>query len=76
MATLPPMKTVFSSMVKQIGYNPDAQELFVKFKNDKIAVYQGVPQDVANLVVDAPSVGTALNQFIKGRYGFGYVAGT
>ncbi len=75
MANLPPMKTVFSSMVNAVGYNADAQELFVKFKNNKVAVYQSVPADVAALVVDAPSVGNALNSFIKGKYGFGYIPG-
>lgn len=71
------MKTVFSSTVARLGYDPTSKELHVEFrgkngKAGKTAVYIDVPSDVAALVVDAPSVGTALHQFIKGKYAHGY----
>lgn len=68
---VPAMKSVFSSTVDQIGYDENALELWVKFKSGKTYVYQGVPMDTAMLVMDAPSVGQALNQFIKGQYAYG-----
>ena len=67
------MKPVYSSMVDAVGYDPDAQELRVQFKSGKVAAYRNVPESVARSVVNAPSVGTALNDFIKGVYPWGYV---
>lgn len=69
------LRRIFSSHIGGVGYDAHSQELWVEFQNGKTAVYQGVPPDVARMVTDAPSVGTALNQFIKGKYGFGYLAG-
>lgn len=66
------MKRVFSSHINAVGYNPESLELFVDFKNGKTGVYFDVKPDVAQLVVDAPSVGSALHRFIKGKYSFGY----
>ena len=64
------MKSVFSSHINAIGY--DSGNLQVEFKNGMVAVYQDVPEDVANNVLNAPSVGTALNALVKGKYAFGY----
>ncbi len=69
------MKTVFSSHISKVGYDDASQELHVEFKKGKTAVYADVPPDVARLVVDAPSVGTALAQFIKGKFSHGYKEG-
>lgn len=66
------MRRVFSSHVSSIGYDPASKELHVEFKNGKTAVYMDVPSDVAKMVTDAPSVGTALHQFIKDKYAHGY----
>lgn len=65
------MKAVFSSHIKAVGY--DSGNLQVEFNNGTTAVYQDVPDDVANNVMNAPSVGSALNNLVKGRYAFGYV---
>lgn len=65
------MKKVYSSHVEALGYDPDTQELEIQFKKGKAYVYMGVPADVANLVVDAPSVGTAIKAYITGRYAHG-----
>lgn len=66
------MKSVFSSHVSKVGYDAGSKELEIEFKNGKTAVYQDVPSDVANLVVNAPSVGSAIHTFLKGRFAFGY----
>lgn len=70
------MKSVSSSSVWQIGYDSETSDLHVKFIPDvknpggRLVVYHGVPQDVAQDVMDAPSVGSALNSSIKGTYSF------
>lgn len=66
------MKKVFSSHINEIGYEPATQSLTVIFKNGKTATYTGVPPDVASNVVDAPSVGSALHQFVRGKYDHSY----
>lgn len=68
------LRQIFSTHISAIGYDPDTKELHVKFKsNGKTAVYSDVPSDVARMVTDAPSVGTALQQFVKGKFAFGYL---
>jgi hypothetical protein len=67
------LKSVYSSHVAEIGYDGDAQALHVVFKTGKHAVYRGVPADVAERVLSAPSIGEALNESVRGVYGFGYV---
>ncbi len=72
------LKRVFSSHVAGVGYDPLSKELHIEFqgsngKPGKTAVYMDVPSDVAQMVVDAPSVGTALGQFVKGKFAFGYL---
>lgn len=71
------MKSVFSSHIAKVGYDEASQELHVEFqqkgqKAAQTAVYSGVPPDVAKMVVDAPSVGSALHELIKGKYAHGY----
>jgi hypothetical protein len=66
------VKKVFSSHIEQVGYEPATQSLTVIFKNGKTATYTGVPPDVASNVVDAPSVGSALHQFVRGKYDHSY----
>lgn len=73
---MPEMKTVLSSHVWKIGYDADAGELVVIFVPDRKnpggrrVTYHGVPPDTAQDVMDAPSVGQALIQSIKGSFSF------
>lgn len=73
------MKRVYSSHIDEVGYDPDTKELHVTFqgkegKAAKTAVYMDVPADIAQQVVDAPSVGTALHNLIKGNFAHEYKA--
>lgn len=76
---MPAMKTVQSSKVFQLGYDADQSTLYVRFSPTKhhpagrVAVYSGVPQQVADQVEGAPSIGTALGQFVEGIYPFSYL---
>lgn len=72
----PEMKRVFSSHVDAIGYEDG--ELWVQYRDRNgtttTAVHMGVPPEVGNAVVGAPSVGSALHQMVRGRYDMRYVA--
>ncbi|MGO9862348.1 MAG: KTSC domain-containing protein [Terriglobales bacterium] len=61
---------VSSSSVSMIGYDADTQALEVQFNNGGVYQYQGVPQDVFDQLMNAPSKGTFINQQIKNSYVF------
>ncbi len=58
----------YSSMVQDISYDDESGEMIVTFNSGKPYVYEGVPEDVARRVANAPSVGQAINELIKGQY--------
>ena len=75
---MPEMKPVFSSLVQSVGYDPESQELSVRYKPSKkrpdgaLCIYSGVPPDLGNSILNAHSVGSAINETIKGSYAFRY----
>lgn len=76
---MPPMKTVSSTKVFQLGYDDKDKALYVRFTPTKhhpagrIAVYSGVPPQDAERVASAASVGGALKDFIEDVYPFTYL---
>lgn len=69
-------KPVFSKMVSEVGWegeDPVSGTLYVTFARGKKAAYSGVPEHVADQLAKAPSVGSMMNQDIKGQYDFKYV---
>jgi hypothetical protein len=66
-------KSVFSSNVQSIGYDDQTQDLIVTWKNGKRSAYAGVPEELADELSRAPSVGTMLNSDIKPNYEHRYV---
>ena len=66
-------KSVYSSMVQEIAYAPETEEMLVTWANGRTSAYAGVPEDVAMQVANAPSVGQAMNQMIKPMYAHRYV---
>ena len=67
-------RSVFSSMVSEVGYDSDAKEMLVTWvKSRRTTAYEGVPEDVADACSRAPSVGQYINTQIKGFYPFHYV---
>jgi hypothetical protein len=66
-------KAVFSSNVQAIGYDENTKDLIVTWKNGKRSAYNGVPEELADEVSRAPSVGTMLNSDIKPNYPHRYV---
>jgi hypothetical protein len=71
------MRSVYSSHVDEIGYDPDTEELHVKYDTGKTAVYEGVPMTVAAAVgavgQSPPSIGKALHAHVRGKYGHRYI---
>ena len=69
---MPEMQFVDSSNVEAIGYDPDAQEIHVRFfKSGETYVYYGVEEWVFQEFMQADSKGIYLNTNIKGRYQYG-----
>jgi hypothetical protein len=65
-------KSVYSSNVTEIGYDPETKEMSVTWTRGKRSVYSGVPEELAEQLVNAPSVGSMLNEEIKPYYAHRY----
>jgi hypothetical protein len=66
------MRSVYSSHVDEIGYDPDTEELHVKYSSGRTTVYDGVPLTVAATVQSSASIGEALHAHVRGKYGHRY----
>lgn len=62
------MVQVDSSNIDAIGYDEEAQELHVQFQGGSEYVYSGVPGDVHERLMSAPSKGRFLNTEVKGIF--------
>jgi hypothetical protein len=62
------MYPVDSTNVQAIGHDADAQELHVCFLSGDTYIYHGVPTDVYDDLMAAPSKGSFLNRIIKPNY--------
>jgi KTSC domain len=66
-------QSVFSSMASEIAYDSDTNELLVTWaRSGRVSAYQGVPEDVALRLANAPSVGQMINAEIKPNYSHSY----
>ena len=63
-------RTVYSSMVQEIGYDDETQEIRITYNNGQTYVYAGVDEGTALEGSKAPSVGQWVNTEIKGKYEF------
>ena len=59
---------VDSSNIEAIGYDNDAQELHVRFLSGTSYIYHGVPRQIFDDLMQAPSKGSFLNREVKGVY--------
>lgn len=67
-------RPVFSSMVSEVGYNTDTQELIITWaKSGKQSAYADVPEEVAEELSRTPSVGQMINSDIKPHYAHRYI---
>lgn len=65
---LPDMQSVQSSNVATIGYEEDAEEVYVEFHGSGTYVYSGVPPIVFGDFERATSKGKFVNEVLKPRY--------
>lgn len=65
------MRAVYSSHVVAIGYDAGPRTLRVEWRDGRASLYQGVPPETAEQVMNAPSIGAAL-QPIKAQYRHSY----
>jgi len=70
---MPEWKSVYSSSVDAVSYDPDTQTLLVRWMKGKLSAYEGVPPEVGESLHNAPSVGQALRLSVIGQYAHGYV---
>jgi hypothetical protein len=69
MTTAIAMKTVRSSSVTGVGYDPTTKTLTLRFAGTgKTYHYQGVPQSVVDGLHRAESIGKYVGQHIRGKY--------
>lgn len=66
-------KSVYSSHIDSIGYDSDKNELIVTWTNGRISAYEGVDEEAALQVANAPSVGQMLHSEIKPNHRHRYV---
>ena len=64
---------VTSTNVASVGYNPTSQTLEVEFTNGSTYQYFDVPAQVYEALIAAASIGTFLNDQVKGVYRYARV---
>lgn len=66
--SIPNMTPVSSSNIDSIGYDDQNQEVYVRFLNNSLYVYKGVPVNEYQSLLEAPSQGSYLNRSFKNVY--------
>ena len=66
--SLPEMTPVSSSNIDSIGYDEQNQEVYVRFLNNSLYVYKGVPEHEFRNLLKAPSHGSYLHRNFKNVY--------
>ena len=64
---------VASSNVGAIGYDSGSQTLEVEFHSGSVYQYYGVPDNLYEQIMQAPSKGIFLNMYIKNSYPYSRV---
>ena len=65
-------RDVFSSNVSTVGYDPETKDLIITWTKGKRSIYSNVPEELAEQLANAPSVGSMLNSEIKPYYSHRY----
>ena len=66
-------KSVYSSHVQTVGYDSDKNELHITWDNGRVSAYEGVDEQTALQLANAPSVGKMIHNDIKPNYPHRYV---
>ena len=67
---MPEMVYIDSSNIESIGYDDSNEELHVQFLKSTYYIYHGVPRQLYDDLLAAPSKGSFLNREVKGVYQF------
>jgi hypothetical protein len=59
------MTPVESTSIELVGYDEEAQELYIQFRRGRLYVYYDVPPSAYAALLEAPSKGRYLNFEIK-----------
>ncbi|HVK65153.1 MAG TPA: KTSC domain-containing protein, partial [Polyangium sp.] len=59
---------VTSTSLRSVGYNPEAHELDLEFKDGRLYRYSGVPAEVHDELLHAPSLGRYFLANVRGQY--------
>lgn len=62
------MQAVTSSNIESIGYDAATETMRVKFKSGGVYDYSGVQEATYYAVLMAPSIGSWVARYIKGKY--------
>jgi len=62
---VPRMHTVESSAVAKVGYDAEAEEVFIEYVGGDRYAYEGVPPSVFEELTNADSKGTFVNATLK-----------
>ena len=65
-------KDVYSSNVSKVGYDPESKELSVTWSKGKRSIYSNVPEELAEQLANAPSVGSMVRTEIIPYFGHRY----
>ena len=65
------MIPVSSSNLRSVGYEESSQTLFIQFHNGLYS-YAGVPQNIYEGLMNAPSKGKYLHAYIKNSFPYTY----
>lgn len=64
----PNMFRVESSNVAEVGYDENDKTVYVRFLNQSLYIYKGVPESEFENLKNAPSVGSYLHRNFKNVY--------
>lgn len=64
----PEMSAVSSSNIAELGYDSKNQLVYVRFMNNTLYIYKGVPQAEFDNLFSAPSIGSYLHRNFKNVY--------
>jgi len=66
----PEMHQVSSSNIAELGYDTENQIVYVRFQNETLYTYSGVPEHEYKALDNAPSIGSYLNRNFKNVYAY------
>jgi hypothetical protein len=61
-------RPVDSSAIASVGYDPARETLELEFRSGNVYRYFGVPQEIYEDLIHAPSMGRFFGSYIRGQY--------